>query len=252
MLEFKNVDVSVGKTPILKNISVSFEPGEITSIIGPNGCGKTTLLQTLNGLSTVTSGQVLLDGEAFLDLPFRERAKRLSFLSQFRDSAPNISVKGLVEHGRFPYMGFSRKMRKEDKDAVLSALEFTSVYEYRNQMVNELSGGLQQRVYLAMQLAQNSPYMVMDEPMNHLDFPGQRELYQFIKELKNKGKTIILVLHDLNHALQISDALVIMKDRKVIDTGTPGECLQSGIIKEVFECEIHEVRMNGSSQYVFT
>jgi len=250
MLEFKNVCVSVGKTPILQNINVKFESEKITSIIGPNGCGKTTLLQTLNGISTVTDGDILIDDENYIKLPIRERAKRLSFMSQYRESAPNIPVKVLVEHGRFPYMGFSRKMNDEDIEHVENAMKYTDVCAVRNQKVSELSGGLQQRTYLAMQLAQNSRYMVMDEPMNHLDFPGQREMYSLVESLGKNGKTVILVLHDLNRALQISDYLVVMKDRKIIGTGTPEECLESGMISNVFSCDIKKVEINGVCQYV--
>jgi len=251
MLEFKNVDVSIGKTPILENISIRCNKGEITTIIGPNGCGKTTLLQTLNGVSSVTSGEIFLDDCNFLKLPIRERARRLSFMPQFRESSPNISVRGLVEHGRFPYMGFVRKMSKADMEAVQKALEYTSLTEYKNCMVNELSGGLRQRVYLAMQLSQDSQYMVMDEPTNYLDFPGRREMYGLIEEIKNQGKTIIMVLHDLNQALRISNNLIVMKDRKIISSGSPRACLQEGVIQDAFECEIKEIETNGTFQYVF-
>lgn len=252
MLEFQNVSVSVSRTPILKDISVQFEKGEITSIIGPNGCGKTTLLQTLNGISTVSSGKIIIDGEDYLSLGVKERAKRLSFMSQFRESAPCISVKGLVEHGRFPYMGFSRMMSAEDRACVERALEYVQIRDYRHSMVNELSGGLQQRVYLAMQLAQNSPYMVMDEPMNYLDFSSQRQMYGLIWGLKKEGKTIIVVQHDLNRALQLSDRIVVMSDRKIAGAGTPKECIDSGLIERVFECRVSSVSIDGVNQYIFT
>ena len=252
MLEFQNVSVSVSRTPILKDISVQFEKGEITSIIGPNGCGKTTLLQTLNGISTVSSGKIMIDGEDYLSLGVKERAKRLSFMSQFRESAPCISVKGLVEHGRFPYMGFSRMMSAEDRACVERALEYVQIADYRHSMVNELSGGLQQRVYLAMQLAQDSPYMVMDEPMSYLDFPSQRQMYGLIEGLKKEGKTIIVVQHDLNRALQLSDRIVVMSGRKVAGVGTPKECIDSGLIERVFECTVSSVNIEGVNQYIFT
>lgn len=250
MLEFKNVDVSVGRTPILSDISVRFEEGKITSVVGPNGCGKTTLLQTLNGLSVVKKGQILLDGEDYLHLSYRERARRLSFMPQLRDGASAITVSGLVEHGRFPYMGFSRKMSEEDSKAVSEALLYTGTEICKSQMVNELSGGMQQRVYLAMQLAQNSRYMVMDEPMNYLDFPCQREMYRLICDLGEAGKTVILVLHDLSRALRISDRLVVMKDRTVVGCGTPKECLESGILEEVFCCKIKKIDIDGDEQYI--
>lgn len=250
MLEFKNVDVSIGKTPILKDISVSFEQGRITSIIGPNGSGKTTLLQTLNGISTVTAGNVTLEGADFLKLPLKERAKRLSFMSQFRDYTPNISVEGLVEHGRFPYMGFSRKPGVKDKEAITDALKYTELVEYRHRLVSDLSGGMRQRAYLAMQLAQDCPYMVMDEPMNYLDYPSQRDMFRLVKELVKRDKTIIMVHHDLNQALKISDQIVIMCDKTVKSTGTPEECLSRGDIQEVFNCRIEKVNVYDSCQYV--
>ena len=252
MLEFRNVSVSVQRTPILDNVSACFEDGMITSVIGPNGSGKTTLLQTLNGVSTVTAGNIVLDGEDFLKMPIKERARHLSFMPQFRESAPCIRVEGLIEHGRFPYMGFSRRMADADREAVEHALEYVQLDDYRDCMVNELSGGLQQRVYLAMQLAQNSPYMVLDEPMNYLDFPNQRQLYRLIKKLKEDGRTIILVLHDLNHALQISDKIVVMHDRRIAGAGKPDECIENGLIEEVFECSVNSMRVDGKTQYIFT
>ncbi len=251
MLKFQNVDVSIGKTPILHDLSVTFDKGKINTIIGPNGSGKTTLLQTLNGLSHVTGGNILLEGDSFLKMPLRERAKRLSFMPQFRDSAPNISVYSLVEHGRFAYMGFSRKMSDEDKQAVQKALEYTDILDYKNRMVSELSGGLQQRVYLAMQLAQGSDYMVMDEPMNYLDYPSQREMFDLIRNLVGQGKTIIMVLHDLNYALRISDRIIVMKDRTIVGEGTPEECLGSQILQNVFQCEVDVINRSDSKQYFF-
>lgn len=250
MLEFSNVDVSVSKNPILSDISLRLEKGKITVIVGPNGCGKTTLLQTLNGISTVTKGDINIDGTSILELAPRERAKRLSFMPQLRENAPSISVKGLVEHGRFPYMGFSRKMTPQDKESVEKAIDYVQLSEYKHNMVNELSGGLQQRVYLAMQLAQESEYMVMDEPMTYLDFAGQRDMCQIIRGLREQGRTIILVMHDLNQALQIADSVVVMKDRKVIYQGTPKECIDNNKISEVYNCSIETVEVKGTTQYI--
>jgi len=250
MLKFENLYVEVSRTPILEDISVSFKEGKITAIIGPNGCGKTTLLQTLNGMSKVTSGQILLNDEDFLSLAFRERAKRLSFMPQFRDSSLNISVKKLVEHGRFCYMGFSRKMSREDRKAIMEALDYTNLLDYKDCMVSELSGGLRQRVFLSMQLAQNSPYMVMDEPMNFLDFSSKRDMYSLIKKLVGKGKTIVIVMHDISQALKIADELVIMQNRKIVATNSPKACIESGVIEKVFDCKIKTVELDGNTEYV--
>ena len=250
MLEFKNADINIGRNEILRDISVCFEKGRITSVIGPNGCGKTTLLQSLIGLSSVKKGSILLDGEDYFSYKPRERAKRLSFMSQFRENTPNITVAGLVEHGRFPHMGFARKMNADDRSAIERAIRLTGLYDERDIPVCELSGGMQQRAYLAMQLAQECPYMVFEEPMNHLDFPAQREMYGLIKKLNREGITIIIVLHDLNHALQISDNIVIMKNRAIVYTGTAKECLKTGIIEQVFDCRIHSFESGNEMQYL--
>lgn len=242
MLEFKNVSVSIGKKNILDDISVSFEKGKITTIVGPNGCGKTTLLQTLIGMGDVISGEILLEGESFLKMPLRERAKKISFLPQIRERIPNMAVKGFIEHGRFPYSGFSRKLSEEDVNA--------GVTQYKDMLITELSGGVRQRVYLAMQLAQECPYIILDEPMTFLDFAGQREMLKIIKSLNYNGQSVIMVLHDLNQALQISDKIVIMQERKIIMSGSPNDCLQSNVIEKVFGCRLESIEIDGRINYV--
>ena len=223
MLEFRNVSVSCQHMPILNDISLTFRDGEITTILGPNGCGKTTLVQCLNGASTVTAGQIFLNGQDFLKISPKERAREISLLPQVRTIIPAIPVKMLVEHGRFPYLGFSRRKSKEDTEIVNRAMEFTHISQYADQYV------------------------------------GQREFYAMIKELKKQGKTIILILHDLSQAVRISDTLVVMNragsrsldeaahagtdsDVKATDfpgsiamVGTPQECLQSHVIEDVFQ-----------------
>ena len=250
MLEFKNVSVSIGKKNILDDISVSFEKGKITTIVGPNGCGKTTLLQTLIGIGDVVSGEILLEGDSFLKMPLRERAKKISFLPQIRERIPNMSVKGFIEHGRFPYSGFSRKLSGEDVNAVNKAMETTGVTQYKDMLITELSGGVRQRVYLAMQLAQECPYIILDEPMTFLDFAGQREMLGIIKSLNNNGQAVIMVLHDQNQALQISDKIVIMQERKIIMSGCSNDCLQSNVIEKVFGCRLESIEIDGRINYV--
>lgn len=234
MLKFQNVSASCGHTPILNNISVNFPAGKITTIVGPNGCGKTTLLQCLNGVSKVTSGSILTDGEDYLALPAKERARRLSFLPQVRTIIPVLPVKTLVEHGRFPYLGFSRRKTSEDSRLVEQAMRFTGIYDYRNAYVDTLSGGIRQRVFFAMVLAQDCDIIVLDEPTTYLDLQGQREFLDMLLTLKEQGKTIIAVLHDLTQAIRISDQMIVMNDRKIAATGTPMECLEQHVIEEVF------------------
>lgn len=234
MLEYHNVSVSCERTPILDDITITFPKGKITTIIGPNGCGKTTLLQCLNGVSQVTGGQILLNGVDYLALSLKERAKSLSFLPQVRTIIPTLPVKTLIEHGRFPYLGFSRKKTKEDIELVQKAMDFTRVSEFADQYTDTLSGGIRQRVFFAMTLAQNCDVIVLDEPTTYLDMRAQREFLDMLKNLRARGKTIILTLHDLNHAIQISDHLIVMNNRKISFCGTPYECLDKNIIEGVF------------------
>lgn len=251
MLKYENVSVSCGHTPILKNISVSFPKGEITAIIGPNGSGKTTLLQCLNGSSKVTSGSIFLNKEDYLKLSLKERATRLAFLPQVRTIIPSLPVVTLVEHGRFPHLGFSRRKTPEDVALVRQAMDFTHITEYANQSVDTLSGGIRQRVFFAMVLAQNCDVIVLDEPTTYLDLEGQRNFFDMLRTLKKQGKTIILVVHDLAQAIRISDYLVIMNHREIAATGTPKDCLNQHIIEEVFHTSWKRFTDSDGTYYFF-
>lgn len=251
MLEFKNVSVSCGRTPILNQISVSFPKGLITVLIGPNGCGKTTLLQCLNGSSRVTSGEILLEGQDFLRLSPKERARKVSFLPQVRSIIPAIPVRTLVEHGRFPYLGFSRKKTEKDMQIVEHALCFTHTASYADQSTDTLSGGIRQRVFLAMTLAQDCDYLVLDEPATYLDPDGQKDLLSLLQELKACGKTIIVTLHDLSQAIRLADRLVVMNQQKIIAQNTPSECLDRHIIQDVFHVSCKQFQDEEGIYYFF-
>lgn len=251
MLEFRNVSVSCGRTPILNSVSVSFPKGCITTLIGPNGCGKTTLLQCLNGASMVTSGAIFLDGEDYLQLSLGERARRVSFLPQTRTVIPSIPARMLVEHGRFPYLGFSRKKTEKDVRIVEDAMNFTHTLPFAGQSVDTLSGGIRQRVFFAMTLAQDCEYIVLDEPTTYLDPNGQKEFLDMIRELKAQGKTIVLTLHDLNQALQVSDRLIVMKDRAIVAQDTPSKCLEIRILEKVFDVTCKQFSDQDGTYYFF-
>ncbi|NBH27560.1 ABC transporter ATP-binding protein [Lachnospiraceae bacterium] len=235
MLEYRHVSVSCQRTPILQDVSLSFPEGKITVLTGPNGCGKTTLLQCLNGASRVTEGNIFLNGTDFLKLSPKERAKNLSFLPQVRTVIPSLPVKTLVEHGRFPYLGFARRKTEKDIALVQKAMEFARVEQYADQYADTLSGGIRQRVFFAMALAQDCDILVLDEPSTYLDLSGQRDFLSMITKLKSQGKTIILTMHNLDHALRTADYLAIMGDRKIAAFGTPAECLEQQVIEKIFD-----------------
>ena len=251
MLEYRHVSASCQRTPILEDISIRFPKGVITAVIGPNGCGKTTLLQCLNGVSHVTKGQILLNGTDYLKLPLKERARKISFLPQVRTIIPSIPVKTLVEHGRFPYLGFSRRKTAEDIALVKRAMEFAHVSEFANQSVDTLSGGIRQRVFFAMTLAQDCDLIVLDEPMTYLDLCGQSEFLEMLKCLREQGKTIILTMHDLNHALQISDFLVVMENRKTVFYGSSHEVMEKHVIEDVFHASCKQFEDKEGVYYFF-
>lgn len=251
MLEFCHVNISCGLVPVLNDISVTFETGAITTIIGPNGCGKTTLLQCLNGSSKVTSGSIRLDDMDYLAMSFKERARRLSFLPQVRTTIPVLPVRTLVEHGRFPHLGFARRKSRQDIAIVENAMDFAHVSPYAAQYADTLSGGVRQRAFFAMTLAQDCDYIVLDEPTTYLDLNGQREFMEMLLQLKKQGRTIILVLHDLGQALRISDTLVIMQDRKITAAATPEACLQQHMIEKVFDVRVKKFSDDEGCYYFF-
>lgn len=251
MLEFKNVSVSCGRTPILNQVSASFPKGIITVLVGPNGCGKTTLLQCLNGASKVTSGEIILEGQDYLKLPLKERARKISFLPQVRTIIPAIPARMLVEHGRFPYLGFSRKKTKEDGRIVENALSFTHTLPYAGQSVDTLSGGIRQRAFFAMALAQDCDYLVLDEPATYLDPDGQREFLAMARALKAQGKTVILTLHNLSHAISLADRLIVMDGRRIVAQDTPQKCLDAHIIQDTFHVSCKQFQDADGTYYFF-
>lgn len=282
VLEYRDVSVSCQRTPILKDISLTFPGGRITALLGPNGCGKTTLLQCLNGVSRVTKGCILLEGEDLSGLSPRERARRLSFLPQVRTIIPSLPVRTLVEHGRFPWLGFARKKTPQDARIVQRAMEFAQVEGYADQSVDTLSGGVRQRVFLAMVLAQDCPVLVLDEPTTYLDFQGQRQFFALLRKLKSQGKTIILTLHDLNQALRLADHVVVMRTLpqaegalcarshslrperpgmgrglqglpagEIAACGAPGDILKSHILEEVFHARVRQFEDGEGACYFF-
>ncbi|MBR1861492.1 MAG: ABC transporter ATP-binding protein [Lachnospiraceae bacterium] len=250
MLEYKNVSLSCDGTELLKNINIGFKKGELTTIIGPNGCGKTTLIQALNGSSRLTAGEILLDRENYLSFKPRIRAERLSFLPQIRQMIPTLSVRSLVSHGRFPRLGFSRKMSAHDKELVEEAMRRADVEKYADQSADTLSGGVRQRAFVALQLAQDCDCVVADEPTTYLDAPSQKQILKIYRNLRDEGRTVILVLHDIAKALEISDRVVVMNDRRIITTGKPDELIGSGIIDSVFGVKLKSFSDADGKYYV--
>lgn len=250
MLKYENVSVSCGHTPLLSNINLTVNDNTITTVIGPNGCGKTTLLRALSGSCTVTSGKIYIDDTDYLSLKPKKRAQLLSYLPQIRGTIPTLSVKTLTEHGRFPYLGFTRKANAEDYRIIENSMNLAGVSDYATQSVDTLSGGIRQRAYISMQLAQDSSYVIADEPTTYLDIPSQKDVISIYRTQKELGKTVILVLHDIAQALSVSDQIIVMKDRKIIAADTPTELLKQHIIEDVFGIQIKEFKDEENTYYL--
>lgn len=251
-VRYENVTVRAGRTEILRDVSLAFPAGQISVLLGPNGCGKTTLLQCLNGMSEIAGGHVFLGETDIAALSGNERARRVAFLPQVRTIIPSIPVQTLVEHGRFPYLGFARRMGDEDRKAVKAAMEAVGITNLKDRYVDTLSGGIRQKVFIAMVLAQECPAIVLDEPTTFLDPAAQRDIMGLIRKLKEQGKTVITVLHDLGQAADTADFLAVMtRDGKIDTTGSTEEVLASGAIESVFDVQRAEAAAGGKKRQIF-
>ena len=247
MIEFHHVCVAYSRDTVLKDISFTVPEGSITTLIGPNGCGKTTLLRAAAGLLPLQSGEIQLCGRSLASYDRRELARTASFMPQVR-SVPAITAGALVAHGRFPHLGFSRRMQSKDKDAVRRAMEDTGVAQWAHRDLRELSGGERQRVYLAMVLAQDTQVIFLDEPTTYLDLHYQFELLELIAELNRRGKTVVMVLHDLSHALRYSHQVVLLNEGQVVQCAPPDALWNSGQLERVFNVQAHRTE----DAYYFT
>ena len=234
-----------GALEAVGDVSLTFPDGQITAVIGPNGCGKSTVLKLCCGQLNPSKGSAFIDGRHISSLSRTETARRISLLPQSR-AVPDITVERLVLHGRFPWLGYPRVYRAEDKAAAETAMEKTGILDKRKKEVSRLSGGERQKAYLAMLLAQSTGNVLLDEPAAYLDIARQLELLRLLCFLKNEGKAVAVVLHDINAALEWADTVAVMKQGKLLAAGTPKEILSSGAVEKAFG-----VRVSRREQYVF-
>ncbi|RAY14784.1 Fe(3+)-dicitrate ABC transporter ATP-binding protein [Actinomadura craniellae] len=251
-LRVESATIGYDKRIISEHLSVAIPDESFTVIVGPNACGKSTLLRGLSRLLKPSAGQVVLDGADINSYKTKEVARRVGLLPQTSIAPDGITVADLVARGRYPHQGFIRQWTEDDEQAVLRAMHQTSVTDLSGRLVDELSGGQRQRVWVAMALAQHTGIMLLDEPTTFLDITHQIELMELFTDLHHVGHTLVAVLHDLNHAARYGTHLIAMKDGAVVAEGTPDEVVTAELVEEVFglRCLVLPDPVAGSPQVV--
>lgn len=219
---------------VLEELDLQVPEGSFTVIIGPNACGKSTLLRSLARLLRPESGEVLLDGSSIASVPAKALARTIGLLPQSPTAPDGISVADLVSRGRHPHQGLLRRWSRADEEAVLAALEATGMVELADRPVDELSGGQRQRAWIAMALAQQTPLLLLDEPTTYLDIAHQIEVLELCAALQREGRTLVAVLHDLNQALRHATHVVAMREGRIVAQGAPEAVGTAELVEEVF------------------
>ena len=240
-IETEKLTLSYGDSIIINELDIHIPKGEITVFIGGNGCGKSTLLRSIARLLKPQSGSILLEGEAISKLSTKEVARKMAILPQSPSAPEGLTVLQLVKQGRYPYQTWLKQWSEEDEKSVENALKATGIDHLKDRTVDSLSGGQRQRAWIAMTLAQDTDIILLDEPTTYLDMTHQIEILDLLYELnENEGRTIVMVLHDLNLACRYAHNIVAIKDQKIFDQGKPEIVINCGLVKHVFgmDCEV--------------
>jgi len=233
-LEARGVRLAYEGRVVASDLSLAVPDGSFTVVVGPNACGKSTLLRAFSRLLRPQAGAVVLDGAAIASYRPKEAARRVGLLPQSATAPEGITVGDLVARGRYPHQGLVRQWSAVDEVATTDAMLATGVEELRDCLVDDLSGGQRQRVWVAVALAQQTPLLLLDEPTTYLDVSHQVELLDLFADLHEAGTTVVAVLHDLNHAARYATHLVVMKDGAVVTAGAPADVLTAELVEDVY------------------
>lgn len=245
--------VSYGEKKILKEVDFKVNDGEIVSIIGPNGSGKSTLLKALSRCLKPSSGAIYLDNRNIYSIHTKRVAQKLAILPQVKNVSADVTVENLISYGRYPHLGFRKKLLKEDKKIVDWAIEKTGLQRLRKRFVATLSGGERQRAWIAMSVAQKPKILLLDEPTTYLDVSYQLEVLELVKDLnKSLNIAVIMVLHDLNQAARYSDKIFAIKDGRLYIEGSPNYVISSDILKDIFriDADIYQDDVNQCPYFI--
>lgn len=244
MIDIEGVSKFFGANKVVKDVTTSLPDGGVTALIGPNGAGKSTLLALMSRLESMDSGSVTVGGLDIASTPSSEVAKTLAILRQENHLSMRLTVRDLVAFGRFPHSGGRPTL--VDLEAVETAMSQLDILGFADKYVDELSGGQRQRAFIAMVLAQDTQYLLLDEPLNNLDMKHSVEMMRLIRSLADDhGKTVVVVLHDINFASSYADTIVAMKDGSLIHQGTPHEIMQAEVLRDIYEIDIRVEEIDG-------
>jgi len=237
-LSTEELGISYGDIEIVKGLNLEIPEGKITTIIGANGCGKSTILKTMSRILEAKTGNVYLDGKAIHQTPTKEIAKKMAILPQTPEAPNGLTVAELVSYGRFPHQkGFGR-LTEADHHIIRWAIDVTGMSAFYERPIEALSGGQRQRVWIAMALAQETDLLLLDEPTTYLDLAHQLEVLQLLERLnREQNRTIVMVIHDLNHAARFADHMVAINSGKIIKEGPPSKVMTPQVLKDVFNID---------------
>lgn len=237
-LSTENLQIGYGDKVIVEGLNLQINKGEITTIIGANGCGKSTILKTIARVHPAKSGVIYLDGKMIHKIPTKEIAKKMAVLPQSPEAPSGLTVYELISFGRSPHQSGFGRLSNRDKDVIEWALNVTRLSEFAGQSVDALSGGQRQRAWIAMAIAQETDLLLLDEPTTYLDMAHQLEILQLLEKLnREEGRTIVMVIHDLNHAARFSHHMAAMRAGKLVKEGTAEEVMSPEVLKEVFQID---------------
>ncbi|WP_376772662.1 ABC transporter ATP-binding protein [Streptomyces zagrosensis] len=245
----QDLTLAYDRRTVAEHLSVSIPDHSFTVVVGPNACGKSTLLRALSRMLKPAAGSVLLDGQAISSLPAKKVARTLGLLPQTSIAPDGITVADLVARGRYPHQGLLRQWSDIDERIVGESMEATSVAELADRFVDELSGGQRQRVWIAMAIAQQTPLLLLDEPTTYLDIQHQIDVLNLCAQLhEEQGRTLVAVLHDLNHAARYATHLIAMRDGEIVAEGEPGDIVTAALVEQVFglRCQVIEDPESGT------
>ncbi|MFS0872343.1 ABC transporter ATP-binding protein [Paenibacillus xylanilyticus] len=237
MVEVRNVTKQYGGVRVVDDVSLNIAKGKITSFIGPNGAGKSTLLSMITRLISKDTGQVLIEGREIEGWKSKELSKKISVLKQSNHINIRLTVEDLVAFGRFPYS--QGRLTPEDHQWIQEAIDYMELGPFRKKFLDELSGGQRQRAYIAMVIAQNTEYILLDEPLNNLDMKHSVQIMKVLRKMVDElGKTIVIVIHDINFASCYSDYIVALKDGRVVQEGKTEDIIDTDVLQQVYDMHI--------------